>query len=196
VPERSLRWWARGNGIIDTSGPAGARAPYRCLAGHREDSAGLAQVQAFRDYPTRNDVSETVSTSVIAAFRNEPRERFERLVHSLRRQQLGHDFELVVAAPIEDRSRYSSVSTGGRLQTIELISNETGERSRGLNAALRAAGGQFVVRVDARSLLPPTYVARCTDRLLVRPDIGVVGGVQLPVATAGGPRAAGIARAL
>jgi glycosyltransferase involved in cell wall biosynthesis len=65
-----------------------------------------------------------------------------------------------------------------------------------LNAGLAVATGEIVCRVDARSRIPADYVRRCVEILRTRPEVAVVGGAQVAVATADDPRSTGIARAL
>jgi hypothetical protein len=82
------------------------------------------------------------------------------------------------------------------ISRVVLVESPTGRRSDGLNRLIAAAASQFIVRVDARSRLPSDYVARCIHRLASRPEVGVVGGVQLPCMGASGLEARGIARTL
>jgi succinoglycan biosynthesis protein ExoA len=48
---------------------------------------------------------------------------------------------------------------------LQVVDNEKGTIPAGLNRALQAAHGQFVVRLDAHSKPRPDYVARCLDAL-------------------------------
>ena len=77
-----------------------------------------------------------------------------------------------------------------------IVTNPQRRTAAGLNAALLAATTPIVVRVDARSRIPRDYVTRTRAVLADRPEVGVVGGAQVPVDRGGGPIAAGIARAL
>ena len=78
-----------------------------------------------------------------------------------------------------------------------MLENPGGSRTVGLNRCIDAALGEYVVRVDARSVLAPDHVRRTIARLAADSTVGVVGGHQIPwtpdPATA---RAAGIERAL
>ena len=76
-----------------------------------------------------------------------------------------------------------------------VLANPGGTRSGNLNRGLRAATGDIVCRVDARSLIPPYYVRRCVDRL-ADPSIAAVGGSQHSIAPSADWRGTGIARAL
>jgi len=80
-------------------------------------------------------------------------------------------------------------------RTLVMI-NVDGGRSGNLNVGLSRARGDVLCRVDARSLIPPDYVRRCTALLTTRPDLAVVGGAQVAVVARNDARGAGIARAL
>jgi glycosyltransferase involved in cell wall biosynthesis len=68
---------------------------------------------------------------------------------------------------------------------IRLVDNPRRLQSAGLNEALAASpDASFVVRLDARSFVGPTYVARCVE-LLRSTASAVVGGRMVPRATAG-----------
>lgn len=85
----------------------------------------------------------------------------------------------------------------GRFGRFEVVSGEgDGTTPSNLNVGLRHAEGQFVCRVDARSLVPPSYVRVCTEVLAGDRAIAVVGGRQVAIASDDGPVATGIARAL
>lgn len=76
-----------------------------------------------------------------------------------------------------------------------IVPNPGGGRSANLNRGLSAATGSIVCRVDARSAIPPGYVAVCAGAL-DDPAVAVVGGSQAAVAPGEGSQSAGIGRAL
>ena len=78
----------------------------------------------------------------------------------------------------------------------EVIANPEGTTPSNLNAGLAAVRGTYVCRVDARSLVPPDYVRRCTAVLASRSEVVVVGGSQRAVPPHRGAVGVGIARAL
>lgn len=63
---------------------------------------------------------------------------------------------------------------------IRSIPNPHQQRASGLNCGLRAAHGALVVRLDARTVIGPTYVRLCVERLLATGAVNV-GGVQVPM---------------
>jgi cellulose synthase/poly-beta-1,6-N-acetylglucosamine synthase-like glycosyltransferase len=125
--------------------------------------------------------------SAVMTIRAESPARVERALASVRAQDYSGSIEIVVAAPPGEPAPADGT----------VVANPTGKRSPGLNLAAAAATGDIVVRVDARSVLPPDYVRRCVARLQSDPSIGVVGGVQrAAVPESSDVVARGIARAL
>src|SRR5690349_11325603 len=104
--------------------------------------------------------------SAVMTIRAESPARVERALASVRAQDYSGSIEIVVAAPPGEPAPADGT----------VVANPTGKRSPGLNLAAAAATGDIVVRVDARSVLPPDYVRRCVARLQSDPSIGVVGG--------------------
>jgi GT2 family glycosyltransferase len=139
-----------------------------------------------------------VKVSAVMAARDEPVARVQRAVDALAAQVAADelDIEVLIAAPPAQHAALSSIGPSGAVRRVRLVRNPSGERSAGLNRAVREASAPYVVRVDARSVVPPNYVGKCVARLRAVPAVGVVGGVQRPSARDDSPRARGIARAL
>ena len=76
-----------------------------------------------------------------------------------------------------------------------VVTNPEATTPTNLNMGLEWARGEVVVRVDARSVLPPDYIER-TRRVLTDPSIAVVGGRQAARPAHDGFVARSIARAL
>ncbi len=125
----------------------------------------------------------------------EPSDRLHRAALSLVEQTGARVDELVVAVPPNEVDEVVE-HLSGLVPTVRAVPNPTGRRSAGLNRALHLATGDYVCRVDARSVLPPDYVDRCVRRLAGDQSVGVVGGTQDPMPGGPGPVARGIARAL
>lgn len=79
---------------------------------------------------------------------------------------------------------------------LEVVSNPRRRTSTSLNVGLAEARGEVIVRLDARSRVQADYVECCVGVLTARPDVGVVGGRQVPVARSQSLTDQGIARAL
>jgi succinoglycan biosynthesis protein ExoA len=139
-------------------------------------------------------VADTIDAVMVV--RDEPSTRLRRAIASLAAQEGVSGIRLVIAATDSEHSRLRTLRPHGAVSAIVLVDNPSGARSAGLNRAVAACRGLVVVRVDARSTLPADYVVRCVGRLAEHPEIGVVGGVQWPVAARSDARSRGIARAL
>lgn len=85
---------------------------------------------------------------------------------------------------------------GHGLARAEVVPNPAGTTPSNLNAGLAVAEGDYVVRVDARSFVPPDYVRRCVELLATRDDVVVTGGAQVAVSRGSDATSIGIARAL
>ena len=92
-----------------------------------------------------------------------------------------------------DVARLTAAGLGLDLRVIE---NPRRRTSTSLNAGLDRVRGEIVVRLDARSRVQPDYVERCVGVLGERPDVGVVGGRQVPRPRSAALTDRGIGRAL
>lgn len=63
---------------------------------------------------------------------------------------------------------------------VRVVDNPAGRTGNGLNAAASACDGDVLVRVDAHSILPPTYVADALETMS-ETGAGNVGAIQSPV---------------
>ena len=134
--------------------------------------------------------------SVLLVTRGEPPDRLRRAIDALGAQTGAGTLEALIAAPPDEHRGLADLPARGAVQTVRLVANPDEGRSAGLNRALHQAQAATVVRVDARSVPPPDYVARCVARLAANPGIGVVGAIQRPATHDAGAGARGIARAL
>jgi succinoglycan biosynthesis protein ExoA len=136
----------------------------------------------------------SVSAVIVAAA--EPASRLQRTIDCLAAQEEVAELEVLIATPPRDAAAVADLRPHGAIAALRAVDNPSGGRSAGLNRALAVARGDAICRVDARSRLPPHYVARCLKRLAEEPSVGIVGGAQLPVPANGGVVARGIARGL
>jgi succinoglycan biosynthesis protein ExoA len=138
----------------------------------------------------------TASVSVLVVVRDESPVRLTRLL-DLVDASVGVDgLEVVVAGPIAQLDPVRAWRAVGAVGEVVIVDNPSGERSRGLNLGLERCTGAIVCRLDARTLPSSDYIARCAARLQADGAIGVVGGVQRPVAGDDRRLPRGIARAL
>ena len=82
------------------------------------------------------------------------------------------------------------------LHSFQVLPNPGGNTPSNLNRAVAAAQGTYVVRVDARSIIPNDYIARTTSILANRPSVSVVGGTQQAMARSDSTLDCAIAEAL
>jgi succinoglycan biosynthesis protein ExoA len=140
-------------------------------------------------------VGETreVQVSIIVACRNEMR-HIHNFLDSLRSQDMtGLSWEAVIADGMsDDGTRQVLRDYAKRCPWLRVIDNAGLIASTGLNAAIRAACGQIIIRMDAHSSYASNYCRQCVETL-ERTCADNVGG---PARTqASGTRARAIAAA-
>ena len=120
--------------------------------------------------------------SVIVPFLNEER-HIERCVASIQAQSGLHDGMEIIAVDggSSDHSRALLEQLQEADSRIQVLDNPDRTAAAGLNVGLAKARGEFVLRVDAHSIIAPDYVARCITYLTAHPEIANVGGVLQPV---------------
>lgn len=125
------------------------------------------------------DAARAPAVTVIVPARNE-RTTIDACLDSILAQQ-GADLEVVVV------DNDSSDGTGELLDAraasddrVRVIHNPTPSIPASLNLAVAAARGEWLVRVDAHSTIPPGYVAHAVDRLAEGRWAGV-GGRKIAV---------------
>jgi succinoglycan biosynthesis protein ExoA len=125
--------------------------------------------------------------SVIMPVRNEAA-FIERSVGSVAAQDYPHEcLEILIADGMsEDATREIISSLRRRYPNVNVIDNPGKIVAAGLNAALRQAKGEIIVRVDGHCEVAPDYVRQCVRHLL-HDDVQAVGG---PVETIGESRTA------
>jgi glycosyltransferase involved in cell wall biosynthesis len=104
--------------------------------------------------------------SIVSACRNE-REHIRAFVDSLLAQDLsGFDWEIIVADGASSdgtREALADMATGN--PRVMVIDNPGRIASTGLNAAIRAASGEIILRMDAHTEYARDYIQRCVRTL-------------------------------
>ena len=104
--------------------------------------------------------------SVIVPVRNE-RAHIEGLLASILAQEVGFSLEVIVADGMSDDGTDEVLRRfAERDVRIRVIPNADRIVSTGLNAAVRSARGEIVVRMDAHTQYASDYIARCVGSLL------------------------------
>lgn len=111
------------------------------------------------------------AVSVVIPARNAG-DTLPRALASVQFQDYDHIVDVVVAAA-DDTSAAAA-------QGVKVVMNPTGSTPVGLNLAIAASAGDVIVRCDAQSKLPVSYVSRAVETL-DRTGAAVVGGMQVPI---------------
>lgn len=134
---------------------------------------------------TTKDIVDTL-VSVIIPVRNE-QEHIENCLSQLLNQTYHIDKMeiLVVDGMSGDRTREivtrsSEIINRKSKVILKLLDNPKGQRASALNIGIKEAKGDVIMRVDARTIIPPDYVEKCV-RMLRETGADNVGGVQKPI---------------
>jgi succinoglycan biosynthesis protein ExoA len=141
----------------------------------------------------------TFVASVVVPVRDEASD-IESCLDLIADQDVGAQALEVILADGRSQDDTVAVATAAAARhsfgRFEVVDNPAGRTAAGLHRALQAVTSDYVVRVDARSRIASDHVRRAIATLAQRPDVGVVGGAQVPIDRGTGTIAAGIARAL
>jgi succinoglycan biosynthesis protein ExoA len=136
---------------------------------------------------------QAVKLTVIVACRNEIRHIREFLDSLLAQDLAGISWEGIIADGLsDDGTREFLEECSARHPELRVIPNQGRIVSTGLNAAIRAARGEIIIRMDAHTSYAPNYCRVCVEEL-ERTGADNVGG---PARTrAAGVRARAVAAA-
>lgn len=138
-------------------------------------------------------MSELPRVTVVMPVRNEERYIERSLGAVLAQDYPPERLEVLVADGMSTDGTRRLVERLGRGRDVRLVDNPRGTVAPGLNAAVAAARGEVVVRVDGHCEIAPDYVRRAVEHL----RRGGVAGVGGPVETVGEtPLARAIAAAM
>ncbi len=126
--------------------------------------------------PEGSQTASRLSVSVIVPCRNEVN-TVDSFLNSLRKQELtGVDWEVVIADGMsDDGTREKLQRMCDQDSRIRVIENPLRIASTGLNAAIRAARNDFILRMDVHTEYKPDYIRRSIE-LLTRSGAASVGG--------------------
>ena len=115
--------------------------------------------------------------SIIMPCRNEGPYIEHAITDALAQERRGFELEVLVAVgPSTDDTHAIVERLCAQHPEVSLVENPAGVVPHGLNAAIRSAKGDFIVRMDAHSRYPSDYVAVLTEAL-GRLNADNVGGV-------------------
>jgi succinoglycan biosynthesis protein ExoA len=118
--------------------------------------------------------------SVMMVVRNE-RRAIDRALDAVLEQEIDGRLEVVVAeGRSDDGTRDVLARRAAADPRIVVVDNPTGRTTEGLNQALAAAHGPYVVRVDGHTILPPGYIGAMVGHLRAGRAEGA-GGLQIGI---------------
>ena len=136
--------------------------------------------------------------SVVVVARNEEKTIAQCLAQIVAQDYPSDRLEIVVVDGVStDRTRDIVERCSAGALALRIVSNPSAGRAQGLNLGIRAARGDVIARIDARTLIGSDYLSRCVETLL-KTGADNVGGVQRPVERRDAPptqRAIGISLA-
>jgi len=131
------------------------------------------------------DIIDTL-VSVIIPVRDE-QEHIESCLDRLLNQTYHNDkMEILVVDGMsgdgtrEIVTRRSEIINRKSKVVLKLLDNPKGQRASALNIGIKEAKGDVIVRIDARTVIPPDYIEKCV-RTLIETGADNVGGVQKPI---------------
>jgi len=120
--------------------------------------------------------------SVVIPARNEGRRIGECLRAVLAQDYPQDRFEVIVADGMsQDDTRSIVAAAAFGDPRVRVIDNPGRIVPTGMNRAIAAAAGEFIVRVDGHTIIHPDYVARCVETLS-RTGADGAGGTMTPIA--------------
>jgi succinoglycan biosynthesis protein ExoA len=110
---------------------------------------------------------EPISISIVVACRNEAK-HIQTFLNSVLAQDLeGFEWEIIIADGASDDGTGAILLQFAQQEPhIVIISNPARFVSMGLNAAIRVARGEVILRMDAHTEYAPDYVKKCLEWLL------------------------------
>ncbi|HXA75800.1 MAG TPA: glycosyltransferase family 2 protein [Candidatus Acidoferrales bacterium] len=110
--------------------------------------------------------SEAARVSIVVACRNEIKHIRGWLDSLLSQDMAGILWEAIIADGMsDDGTRIVLEEYGARHPQLRFIPNPGGIVSTGLNAAIRGARGEIIIRMDAHTSYAPDYCRRCVETL-------------------------------
>ncbi|MDQ2796884.1 MAG: glycosyltransferase family 2 protein [Actinomycetota bacterium] len=119
----------------------------------------------------------TPAVSVIMPLLNEERHLRDAVAMILSQDYAGPIEVVLALGPSRDRTDEVASDLAADDERVRLVTNPTGRTPDGLNAAIGAASGEVVVRVDGHAEIPSDYVRVAVDEL-TRSGADNVGGIM------------------
>ena len=120
--------------------------------------------------------------SVLLPVRNEARHIATSLGAVLHQQYPPWRMEILVADGESTDATVRVIQSMPGAERVRIIPNPSRIQSAGMNAALREARGEIVVRVDGHTIIEPDYLLQCVHALTISGAQNVGGSIR-PVGT-------------
>jgi glycosyltransferase involved in cell wall biosynthesis len=139
-----------------------------------------------------NPVEEPVLASILIPVLNEER-HIRETVKAMQAQRADGALEfLFMDGRSEDATKAILEEIGREDPRVRVLDNPDRRTAHGLNVGLKAARGEYVVRMDAHGIYPPDYVQLGVERL-ARGDTEWVAGPAVPQGTGAWSRRVAVA---
>ena len=145
-----------------------ARSPLQDAATATEDAP-----------PIMARMSGSIDVSVLVPIRDEAPFIRETARMIVEQQFAGTAEFLMIDGDSQDGTRPILDELAARDERVRVLDNPARDLASALNVGLAAARGEFVVKMDAHTYFPPSYIQIGVDRLR-RGDVGWVSGPQIP----------------
>ncbi len=127
--------------------------------------ARSAPAPNLRDGAVSWTSSHQPSVSVIMPVINEERHLQHAIDQILEQNYVGALEVIVAVGPSRDRTAAVAAEIAAREDRVRVVENPSGKTPAGLNAAIEAATGEVIVRVDGHAMIPDNYVAVAVEAL-------------------------------
>lgn len=122
-------------------------------------------------------MSSTPAVSVIMPVIDEEQHLADSVKRILEQEYAGSINVVIAVGPSKDRTRAVADELQRTSDRVIVVDNPSGRTPAGLNAAIAAATGEVIVRVDGHAMIPPDYVAIAVETL-ERTGADNVGGIM------------------
>ncbi|MGH8866461.1 MAG: glycosyltransferase family 2 protein [Actinomycetes bacterium] len=148
------------------------------MSSSRTPGAGGPGDAGFADTPSDfDDTPAPPPVTVVMPVLNEARHLRRSVGHALGQDYPGAIEVVLAVGPSTDGTHELVARLKGEDPRVRSVRNPSGATPNALNAAVRAARHEIVVRVDGHAMIPPDYV-RTAVELLCRTGADNVGGIM------------------
>ena len=122
-------------------------------------------------------MTELPTVTVVMPVIDEEQHLSDSVARILEQQYPGQLDVVIAVGPSKDRTREVASALAAESARVTVVDNPSGRTPSGLNAAIAAARGEVIVRVDGHAMIPADYVAIAVATL-DRTGADNVGGIM------------------